>query len=388
MSAAGIDRDDRVGFAVRILFWSEGFWPNLGGVEVLCTGLLTALRARGYEFIVVTTHLGFGLPDTDDYKGIPVYRFPFATALDGANVDQMSQVRQRVARLKRSFAPNLVHLQMLPYSLSGFFHLLTAKIHPSPLLLTLHGVLTNLDAGPETLLGQTLRSAAWVTANSEAVLAEARRLVPDIAPYSRLIHNALPVPSIAPEPLPDGPPRLLCLGRLYHEKGFDLALSALATLVARHPQVEMVIAGDGPARPELERQAAVLGLAERVTFVGWVSPEGVPVLLNTATAVVMPSRQEGFGLVALEAALMARPVVATRVGGLPEVVVHEQTGLLVEPDDSPALAGALAFLLAHSERATQMGQAAGRRAQEVFSWERCVDAYDQLYRQLIKEAAQ
>ncbi len=371
---------------MRILFWSEGFWPNLGGVEVLCTGLLTALRARGYEFIVVTMHRNFDLPDADQYKGIPVYRFPFMTAFD-AKVHQLAEIRQQVSRLKQSFAPNLVHLQMLPYSLSGVFHLLTAKINPSPLLLTLHGALKNLDAGPETLLGQMLRSAAWVTANSEATLAQARQLVPEITHYSRVIYNALPVPTLAPEPLPNDRPRLLCLGRLYYEKGFDLALSALATLVARHPRVEMVIAGDGPARPELERQAAVLGLAERVTFVGWVNPEQVPALMNTVTVVVMPSRQEGFGLVALEAALMARPVVATRVGGLPEVVIHEQTGLLVAPDDSRGITEALMSLLGHPEWATQMGQAARQRAQEVFSWDRCVAAYDALYHTLIAEGA-
>ena len=114
----------------------------------------------------------------------------------------------------------------------------------------------------------------------------------------------------------------------------------------------------------------------------------VPALINTATMVVMPSRREGLPLVALEAALMARPIVATRVGGLPEVVVHQQTGLLVEPENSDALAEAITFLLDHHETATQLGQAARQRAQEVFGWERCVDAYDALYRKLIKKSPQ
>jgi len=90
--------------------------------------------------------------------------------------------------------------------------------------------------------------------------------------------------------------------------------------------------------------------------------------------------------VALEAALMARPVVATRVGGLLEVVVHQQTGLLVEQEDSHGLAEAIASLLDHPETATEMGQAARQRAQKVFSWKQCVDAYDALYQKLITEA--
>jgi len=132
----------------------------------------------------------------------------------------------------------------------------------------------------------------------------------------------------------------------------------------------------------LERQINELGLTDIVDLIGWVAPGEVPALLNTATVVLMPSRQEPFGLVALEAALMARPVIATRVEGLPEVVVHEQTGLLVEQENSGALAEALAYLLARPHTAIQMGQAARLRAQQVFSWERHVTAYDALYQKL------
>ena len=79
---------------------------------------------------------------------------------------------------------------------------------------------------------------------------------------------------------------------------------------------------------------------------GWVEPSGVPALLNTATVVLMPSRREGLPLVGIQAALMARPIVAAaRAGGLPEIVVHGQTGLLVEKEDSRALAAAVAYLL-------------------------------------------
>jgi glycosyltransferase involved in cell wall biosynthesis len=104
--------------------------------------------------------------------------------------------------------------------------------------------------------------------------------------------------------------------------------------------------------------------------------------MNTATLVLIPSRRESFCLVALEAALMARPLVATRVGGLPEVVVHQQTGLLVEREDVRGIADAVSFLLERPETAAQMGKAARLRAREVFSWDRCVDAYDTLYRRL------
>jgi glycogen(starch) synthase len=217
------------------------------------------------------------------------------------------------------------------------------------------------------------------------VLAEARELVPEITTRSSLIYLGLDPPALSPEPLPIDAPRLLCLGRLVPEKGFDLALAAFASITHRFPHARLVIASDGPARPALEQQAGQLGLTDLVDFLGFVEFSRMAALMNSATMVVMPSRSlEGFGLVALEAALMARPVVATRVGGLPEVVAHQQTGLLVEKEDSRALAEAITYLLDHPEIATKMGEAARSRAQAIFSWKRHVDAFDALYRQLTR----
>lgn len=175
---------------------------------------------------------------------------------------------------------------------------------------------------------------------------------------------------------------MLCLGRMSQEKGFDLALAAFAPLVKRFPHARLVFAGDGPTRHKLEQQAAALGVAQFVEFLGWVSPDRIPALFNTCTAVVMPSRHEAIPLVALEAALMARPVVGARVGGLPEIVLHQQSGLLVDKEDSTALAQAIAYLFEHPERAAQMGQAARDRVQRDFNWEQHVDSYDRLYRKL------
>ena len=123
-------------------------------------------------------------------------------------------------------------------------------------------------------------------------------------------------------------------------------------------------------------------MTAKVDLVGWVAPENVAELINTSTLVVMPSRREALPLVALEAALMARPLIATRVGGLTEVVLHQETGLLVESEDCQGIADAVTFLLDHPETAVKMGQAARRRVTEVFSFERHVAAFDSLYGRL------
>jgi glycogen(starch) synthase len=371
---------------MRILVWSEAFWPSIGGLQVLVARLVVALRERGHDLVVVTAHHRPGLPDTEDYRGIPVHRFPFLTELAQGDVGRLGEIRQGIVDLKRRFSPELVHLQLPPVSLSSFFHLVTLTASPSPWVATLHGSVASLEMGEDTLLRRTLRDADWVTAGSAAVLAEAWRLAPEIASRSSVIPNCVPLPPTEPSDPADGDPSVLCVGRVSREKGFDVALTAFASVRARIPGARLVIAGGGPGRGELAHQAAALDLGGVVDLLGWVTPDRVAALMNAATVVVVPSRQEGFGLVALEAALMARPVVAARVGGLPEVVVHGETGLLVEPDDAGALADAITFLLGHPDATTRMGRRARERAASAFDWERCVSGYEALYRSLVPES--
>jgi glycogen(starch) synthase len=298
-----------------------------------------------------------------------------------AQIEKLARIRQQVAELKRTFAADLIHINAV--SRSDFFHHLTFQTYPAPMLVTLHG---GWLPEADEIVRRTLLSANWVVGCSEATLDKGRKLVPEIRSRSSVIHNALPEPLLPPAPLSFYPPRLLCLGRLVEDKGFDLALIALSSLVDRFPQIRLIIAGEGPARTDLQRQAAKLGILNVVQFTGPVKSETVPRLVNTVTVVVMPSRwEEPFGLVALEAALMARPIVATRVGGVSEVVVHEQTGFLVEKENSQALAASIVFLLEHPTTTMQMGQAGRIRALEHFSWDQYVDAYDALYRRLIAQ---
>jgi len=371
---------------MRVLFWSERFWPTIGGVGLSASKLLPALVARGHEFIVITLKEYAELPEEDGYKEIPVYRLPFWTALATGNTSQFIELRQRIAHLKRSFAPELIHVNFLGSSV--LFHFQTAAVQPAPLLVSLDSALPHEVIGHDSLAGRTLRAADWVTCVSAARLTQVRKLVPEITPRSSFIYQGSKVPSHLPESLPTEAPRLLCLGRLVPGKGFDLALTAFTLILARFPAARLVIAGDGPARSELEQLAAELGVSDTVSFVGWIYPDEVPTVINTATLMVVPSRQESFGLVALEAALMARPVIATHVGGLPEIIVDKHTGLLVEPENSSALAEAIMFLLDRPEIAIQMGQAARVRVQEVFSWDHYVEAYDALYQKLVRKTGE
>ena len=143
----------------------------------------------------------------------------------------------------------------------------------------------------------------------------------------------------ADSPPSDGP--VLAVGRLVYEKGFDVLIEAISRIdeAQRH---EIVIVGEGPERTELERLAASLGV--QLTLVGAVPPRDLASWYAKAAFVVVPSRREGFGLVAAEAAAMGRAVIGSRVGAIPEVVSHGTSGLLVEAGNVDALEVALSQL--------------------------------------------
>jgi glycogen(starch) synthase len=362
---------------MRILFWSSTFWPNIGGVEVLAARLLPALRTRGYEFTVITPKSHSAVPDQEKYQGIPIHRFSFTNDSAPCIIDYVMEMREKIIKLKHTVDPDLIHVNAV--GRSDFFHLLTKNAYAAPFLVTLHGQWENQIA---PIVEHTLRNADWVAGCSAAILDRGRQLVPEIVSRSSVIYNGVEIPPLVSRPLPFDPPRILCLGRLAPEKGFDLAVTAFASIIRRFPRARLIIAGNGEARAELEEQATKERINHAVEFMGSVAPANIPGLINDATLVLLPSRRDSFPLVALEAAAMARPVVATRVGGLPEIVMHQETGLLVTPEDTTGMADAIGFLIDNPGAAIRMGIAAQKRAATVFSWKYHVDAYDALYQKL------
>ena len=204
------------------------------------------------------------------------------------------------------------------------------------------------------------------------------RRIPAVAARSRLVRNALPRPPGEAGPVGSGPPTCLFVGRVVPQKGFDLGLEAFAALRRAHPDARLVVAGDGVSRAALARQVGALGLEAAVDLVGWVDRDGVRRLMAAATMVVVPSRFEPFGLVALEAGQARRPVVAFAVDGLVEAVDDGVTGLLVPPADVDALAAAMTRVAAEPGLARRLGDA-GDRAASAADWDAHVTAHEDLY---------
>jgi glycogen synthase len=363
---------------MRVLFWSEYFWPYIGGSEVFAINLLPALQERGYEFLAVASHSNASSPDETEYRGIPIYRFPFREALAARDVQQIAEICRRMDEIIRRFRSDLVHMNSI--GATDFFLHHATYVCPTPYLITMQQYIPREAVQPGSLLQKTLRGAERIVCCSANTLGEMREMAPDLVSKSTVIYPNVEAPALTPRPVPFDPPTLLCVGRALDAKGIDLAITAFSIAAARFPDLRLLIAGAGPALPALRQQVAALDIVRQVKFLGWIPPDEIPVLMDRSTIVVMPSRVEPFGLVALQAAQMARPVVGTRVGGLPEIVLDQETGLLVESEDVEGLAHAIVFLLEHPETTRQIGEAARRRALGVFNWDRYVRDYDALYR--------
>jgi glycosyltransferase involved in cell wall biosynthesis len=146
-----------------------------------------------------------------------------------------------------------------------------------------------------------------------------------------------------------------CVGRLVPVKGISYLIAALPEIIRAVPSAQLVVVGDGPERDPLERQARHLGMAGQVRFVGWRSD--LERIYPDLDVVVLPSLREGTPVVLIEAMAAGRPVVATRVGGVPDVVADGDTGLLVPSRDPRALAEAVAKILQGTLLARRLGDA-------------------------------
>jgi glycosyltransferase involved in cell wall biosynthesis len=173
------------------------------------------------------------------------------------------------------------------------------------------------------------------------------------------------------------------VGRLHPQKGLPDLLTTFQRVKGTHPASHLLIVGEGECRTDLERRAQQLDVAGAVTFAG--HRDDVPQLLALLDVFVLASHWEGLPNVILEAMAAGLPVVATRVGGVPEVVVDGVTGLLVPPRDPDALSEAILTLLQDPDLRQKMGQAGRERVREHFSVERMVQDTEALYQQLLSK---
>lgn len=367
--------------ARRIALVSSSFAPHVGGVEEHVRQVARELRALGDSVEVWTVERGAG-PAVRDVDGITVRYLPtpLPSASPGGVVRFLTAFPpawRRWADALRRFRPDLLHVHC--FGPNGVYALGLHRRFRLPLVVTSHGETVADDhsvfdrsAVLRTALRRSLAAASAVTAPSEFVLEGLRRDFGlsggDVVPNG--VDLALQGDG-ARSPLAGR--YVLGVGRLGRTKGFDLLVDAFAD-AAVDPGLRLALVGDGPERPRLEALVAERGLADRVVFAGRLEPDAVADAMAGALALVVPSRVEAFGIVALEAWRSGAALVITDRGGASGFVRDGVDGILVDPLDAAALRGAIERVSADAELRSAL-VAAGRARVPEFTWRRVAEAY-------------
>jgi glycogen synthase len=376
--------------------------------------LALALVDAGDQVEVWTGHPDDAHPETVEIlDGLVVRRLPMPLpATNWPALHRSATIGPRTLLSLRSaahaFRPDVLHVQC--FGPNGAYATALSRVTGIPLVVTLQGetMMDDADIFEESrvlrvALRAGLRRASAVTACSDFTLADAVARFGLEPGRGLVIPNGVVLATDGGHDGPDGPagpdgphgpatartplsplsgdparPYILALGRVVEKKGFDLLLSAFAVVAEEQRDTDLVIAGTGAALEGLERLASDLGVSDRVHFVGRLSRDQVASAMAGAVLFVMPSRLEPFGIVVLEAWRAGVTVVATTRGGAPEFIDDGETGVLVDPFDTPAFAGALAGLLADTGRRRAIGHAGHRRVQE-FGWPAIAARYRWVY---------
>ena len=390
----------------RTALVTSSYAPRTGGVETHVQHVARVLAARGETVEVWAVDQGEHL-GTRVLDGVTVRYLPTPQPSRGARgvlsfVARWPAAAWRWFGAYRSLRPDVLHVQC--FGPNGVYATALGRVTRTPLVVSSHG---ETFADDHDALGTSWWMRTWfgaALARADAVTGCSTIVTEDLAERfgyegAVVVPNGVelgapatdparpPAPRTGPADPPDavGPPVLLAVGRVEHVKGFDLLLEAFASSGLAE-RARLTIVGDGSELAELRRRARVLGVEDRVSFPGMLGPDAVAEALAAATVVVVSSRKEAASIVVLEAWRAGRPVVGTVLGGPRTLLTDGVDGLLVDPRDAAALAGAIGSLLDAPDVAAALG-AAGRREVEGYTWEAVVDRYDDVYERVLRSRA-
>ena len=370
------------GERLKVLLVESG--TSVGGTERVVWELATRLSPARYDVHVWLSPVA------------ALDEFAAALASRGLTVSRVAEVDSRWdwrgmldtwLRLRR-LGPALLHVHHVWPAADRYLCMLARAAGVPHVIVTEHIVGEAHSPGQRALKRDELLRADAVTAVCGAV---ADTLVRDYGigrDRVRVVPNGAETPDDEAEAEPARAwrerfhaqlirPLWSVVGRLEEQKGHAVLFQALAELWKRGLDFSLVVAGDGTLRESLQAKAAALGLERKIHFVGTLDDAGP--LLAASDAVLLPSLWEGLPLVLLEAMARSRPVIATAVGGVPEVIEHGVHGHLVPPNDPAALADALELFHRKTDRAARMGRAGGELVRRDYSWQAVAGGFEAVY---------
>jgi glycosyltransferase involved in cell wall biosynthesis len=369
---------------MKVLFVTSLYAPHVGGIETMISELSAEYKKRGIVVSVLTKKWPQELAEDAVINGVSVYR-----VLSARSCEEFVGLVRSVAYRSPELKADIIHVVGMRRPLPAIA-LLLSHVWSVPVIATVAGGEVPHEDDPDTLAvwedGRDVVS--FVFSESDLVTAVSNSTSNDFLkleiPHRKLItqYAGIDLDFIESCPVLDlGKSYILSLRRLVPSKGINILIDAFSLIHAYFTEIHLVIAGDGPERSVLEEQVRDLGLQDVVEFIGTVSLEQGIGLLKNAACTVVPSISEGGGLVNVEAQAAGCPVVASRVGGIPEYVEDGVSGLLFESGNKVDLAEKIRTVLEDKELRRQLIDG-GRVHAARFDWRVLADSYLSEYQTL------
>lgn len=366
-------------------------YPTLGGSGVVATELGKSLARLGNEVHFITTGHPPRLTGYDER----VYLHKVVTGdypLFQQYTPYSLSLAVKIREVAEQYRLDLVHVHYaIPHAASAFLAKEMLKPRNLPTMTTLHGTditLVGIMPSYYEITRFSIEKSDAVTAVSEFLRRETISEFRIEHPID-VIHNFVDIdlfriqehPCAARARLsPKGERVLMHISNFRKVKNLPIVLQVFNE-VLKHTPARLALVGDGPEREATERQADEMGILDRVDFLG--DQESIADILPAADVFLLPSQHESFGLAALEAMACGVPVVGSRIGGLPEVIVHGETGYLCDPSDVACMTAIVLGLLKDEDLRRTIGRAARARAVSEFNRDLIVGRYVDAYRRLV-----
>ncbi len=405
---------------MRVLMLSWEYPPNVtGGLGTHVAELSAALVRAGVEVYIVTPQPSKVLTDQSALTeadnsdpevtegGVTVYRVPLAGANENIyeqarKTNQVMEARAR-ALITGGHGFDLVHAHDWLVVFAG--QALKHEFH-IPMIATVHATERGRARGGalHTDLQRNIHGAEWwLVYEAWRVITCSYHMASEVQAFFHAPMEKIDVVPNGVNPYRNGRwaqtdlnnckarfgalsrQVVFSVGRLVHEKGFHLLIGAVPRILSEFPNTQFVIAGRGPEAPYLAQRAKSLGVADHVSFPGFISDQERDCLYHLAACAVFPSLYEPFGIVALEAMSAGCPVVVTEIGGLGEVVRHGKTGVTIYPDDVQSVAWGVLHTLRNPALAAARAEAAQEVVRLDFNWDTIAARTIEVYQRVLDE---
>jgi glycosyltransferase involved in cell wall biosynthesis len=375
--------------------WDQEF----GGVAAVVGNLAVHLTNEGHQIFFLhpgrreslvekTTKWGFHCFELN-LREPPTLRYPLFSTL--AFLCFLPITLFQLCRLLTKHHIDIVNIH---YPGDAFFYFaICRRFIPIKLVVSVHGADFFPAGKPKLKTSSLMKLLLWsadsIVAPSNAFLADFLKVAPQVRARATAIHNGVNTLEVQPAGQTDksrGDHYVLCIAHHNEKKGLDVLIQAFARISDLDSSLQLVLVGDGPLRESLEDLARNLRIHHRARFVGWKGRKEVAQLLQSCTMLVLPSKSEPFGIVLIEAMACRRPVIASAVGGIPEIIEHGRNGLMVNPEDPSELADAIAMLLQNAALRNTLAEAGYQTVLERFSREMMGGTYESLFTRLLSAA--